>query len=371
MTAARTRWEGRLLVVGTGLIGTSLGLAARAAGADVLLADVDSRRVDLAVSLGAGRPAEDAVGSAAAADLMIIAAPPAAIGPIAEDAIQRDLARTVSHVGSVQTQPQVYLETHGCPVSRFVGSHPIAGRELSGPAHADAGLFQDRPWVVCPTDATAEDATEMVLGLVRACGAQPVLLDAGAHDRLFARLSHVPQLVASALAASLAELAPEGVALAGAGVRDTTRLADSEPEMWAEIAIANAGPVAAGIRAVAEPLLAVAAALEAHDDGHAAVRRLLEGGRTGRALLPGKHGGAPTVLAEVQVVVPDQPGALADLLAAVASERINLEDLRVDHSPEQQVGIAELVVSSAARDALVSALRGAGWTVTSGASTAL
>jgi prephenate dehydrogenase len=371
MTAARPRWDGRLLVVGSGLIGTSLGLAARAAGADVLLADSDPSRVDLAASLGAGRAAAEALSDGAPADLMIIAAPPAAIGPIALEALSQRVAATVSHVGSVQTRPQVYLETQSADLSRYVGSHPIAGRELSGPSHADADLFQDRPWVVCPAGATAPDATDTVLALARSCGAHPVLLDPDTHDELFARLSHVPQLVASALAASLTELTPEGAALAGAGVRDTTRLADSDPALWAEIAAANAAPVAAGIRAVAEPLLALAAALESVDDPHAAVRRLVEDGRRGRALLPGKHGGAPTVLAEVQVLVPDQPGALADLLAAVALEHINLEDLRVDHSPEQQVGIAELVVSSSARDALISALRGAGWTVTSGASTAL
>lgn len=369
--SSQATWTGRLLVVGSGLIGTSLGLAARAAGADVVLTDRDPRRVDVAVSLGAGRRAEGPGGDSGTVDLMVIAAPPAAIGSVAVEALGHGLARTVSHVGSVQVQPQLQVETAQVASNRFVGSHPIAGREVSGPSYADATLFRDRPWVVCPTAVTDPDATETMLSLARACGAHAVVLDAATHDALFARLSHVPQLVASALAASLAVLPPDGAALAGAGVRDTTRLADSDPQLWAEIAVANAGPVAAGLRAVAQPLLAVAEALESSPDPQDLVRRLVEEGRSGRALLPGKHGGAATPLAEVQVVVPDQPGALADLLAAVAHEQVNLEDLRVDHSPEHQVGIAALLVASSAQQALVDALRGAGWSASSGASTAL
>ena len=364
-------WERSLLVVGSGLIGTSLGLAASAAGADVRLTDADTRRLELAVAQGAGQPTtlDEAVGEPV--DLVVVATPPAAIGSLAATAIALGLGRTISHVGSVQLQPQLYLETKGVAVDRYVGSHPIAGRELSGPWHADGGLFQDRPWVICPTPTTEPGATDEVIALARACGAKPVALDADAHDRLFARLSHVPQLVASALAASLTGLTADGVALAGAGIRDTTRLADSDSGLWAEIAAANPLPVAAGLRAVAEPLLELVAALESGADAHDAVRRLVDRGRDGRALLPGKHGGAPAVLAEVQVLVPDQPGALADLLVAVARQKVNLEDLRVDHSPERRLGIAELVVAASARDQLVSALRANGWTASAGASTAL
>jgi prephenate dehydrogenase len=255
-------------------------------------------------------------------------------------------------------------------VDRFLGSHPVAGRELSGPAHASADLFRDRPWVLCPAAGTAPEAVAAVRRLADACGAMPVELDAATHDRLFAHLSHVPQLVASALAATLASLTAEGAALAGAGIRDTTRLADSDPAMWTEIALANAAPVAAGLRDVADELRAVAEGL-AGPDGAAAVHDLMSRGRAGRALLPGKHGRVATELTEVEVVIPDQPGALADLLAAVAAQQVNLEDLRVDHAPGQAAGVAELVVTPDVGPALVDALRAAGWTATAGSTTAL
>jgi prephenate dehydrogenase len=366
-------WDGRLLVVGAGLMGTSVGLAATAAGAEVLLDDADRARVDLAVSLGAGRPASR--GPADPADLVVVATPPSLVGELAADAIRTRRGRTVTHVCSVQSLPQRDVEVSGVSLTRYVGSHPVAGRELSGPIHAAATLFRDRPWIICPTDRTEQEATDQVAALARACGAEPVTLDAARHDQLFARLSHAPQLVASALAAALTDVARDGVALAGQGIRDTTRLADSDPALWAEIATANAEAVAAALRAVADPLHAVADALAAAEAAPAAaaaaVRDLLHAGRQGRALLPGKHGGAPAALQVLQVVIPDRPGALAGLLAAVADNGVNLEDLRVDHAPGQAVGTADLVVQPAASAALEEALRAAGWTVSSGPATPL
>jgi prephenate dehydrogenase len=231
--------------------------------------------------------------------------------------------------------------------------------------HASADLFAERPWVVTPTRASAPRAVDAVMALARVCGARPVLLEASTHDALFAQLSHVPQLVASALAGSIASMSGSAAALAGTGLRDTTRLADSDPELWAEIVNANATPVAAGLRAVADPLLRLADDLENGGDAAVAVRALLDRGRAGRALLPGKHGGAPVDVELVQVVVPDEPGALARLLADVAAEEVNLEDLRVEHAPGQPLGIAEISVLPGARERLAAALSARGWTVTS------
>lgn len=362
------RWDGRLLVVGAGLIGTSIGLAARAAGAAVELTDADPRQAQLAASLGAGDVRAADAGTSV--DLALVAVPPRATGRVAVELLRTDMARTVSHVSSVQTLPQLEVEAAGRRVDRFVGGHPIAGRELSGPVHATADLFRDRPWVLCPTPASAADALDTVRDLARACGADPVVRDAAEHDRLLARISHAPQLVASALAASLLELGSDDAALAGSGMRDTTRLADSDPRLWQQIVAANAAPVAAALRGVTTPLLALASALEA-GAGDEDLAALLNAGRQGRALLPGKHGRRPTALAVVHVVVPDEPGALAALLAAVAAEQINLEDLRVDHAPGQPVGVAELVVAPDQDERLLAALRGAGWTATGGASEAL
>src|SRR3954447_2856948 len=138
-------WDGRLLVVGAGLVGTSLGLAAAAAGAEVLLTDRDRRRVDVAVSVGAGRAAAEQEG---AVDLLVIAAPPSAVGPLVIQAIRAGRAGTVTHVCSVQSLPRREVEAAQVPVNRFLGSHPVAGREVSGPVHGTATLFRDRPWII-------------------------------------------------------------------------------------------------------------------------------------------------------------------------------------------------------------------------------
>lgn len=355
-------WGRRLLVVGTGLIGTSVALAVRHSGADVLLSDADEGRLATAVAAGAGH----ALGAGAdpSVDLVVVAVPPAQVARVVIDALRRMPLAIVTHVSSVQTLPQWEIEASNGDISRFVGGHPIAGRELSGPAHASPDLFAERPWVVTPTSASTPAAVAAVMALARACGARPTVLDAEAHDALFAQLSHVPQLVSSALAASIAGMSSGDAALAGAGLRDTTRLADSDPGMWAEIITANATPVAVGLRAVAEPLLHLAEALETGTGPDQAVRHLIDEGRAGRALLPGKHGGAPIEVRLVQVVVPDQPGALARLLGDVAAESVNLEDLRVEHAPGQPLGIAEISVLPGAYEPLVAALTARGWTVT-------
>jgi prephenate dehydrogenase len=364
-----TGWDSRLLVVGTGLIGTSVALAVRAAGGDVLLSDTDERRLATAVSAGAGRPFEPGQHDA---DLVLVAVPPSRVGEVVAAHLRLMPNAVVSHVSSVQTLPQGEVEAAGADLSRFVGGHPIAGSERSGPVHASADLFVERPWVLTPTATSSPESVDAVRALARTCGARPTVLDAAVHDALFAQLSHVPQLVASALAGSIAAMSGADAALAGTGLRDTTRLADSDPDLWAEIITANAAPVAAGLRAVADPLLQLANALDAADQAidnasatDTAVRDLLERGRAGRALLPGKHGGAPVEVTLVQVVIPDEPGALARLLGDVAAEEVNLEDLRVEHAPGQPLGIAEISVLPSAYDRLVDALARRGWTVTS------
>jgi prephenate dehydrogenase len=356
-------WGGRLLVVGTGLIGTSVALAVTAAGGEVLLTDTDPRRLSTAVAAGAGQALDP--DRRIDVDVVLVAVPPSRVGELASHHLRSMPGTIVSHVSSVQALPQREVEAAGVDLARFVGGHPIAGRELSGPVHASADLFIERPWVLTPTSATAPAAVETVSAVARACGARPTLLDASVHDAVFAQLSHVPQLVASALAGSIAAMSGAEAALAGTGLRDTTRLADSEPDLWAEIIVANASPVAAGLRAVAEPLLALAGDLDDGGDAGRTVRALLEGGRAGRALLPGKHGGAPVEVRLVQVVIPDEPGALARLLADVAAVEVNLEDLRVEHAPGQPSGIAEISVLPGAHDRLVDELTGRGWTVTS------
>jgi prephenate dehydrogenase len=354
---------GRLLVVGAGLIGTSVALAARLAGYEVWLDDIDRERLSLAVSVAGGRPSTDGLHRV---DLAVAAVPPGAVGGVIAGLVTSDIAPIVTHLASVQLQPQLEVESLIPGFDGFVGSHPIAGRERSGPHHASADLFTKRPWVVCPTGESAPAAVEAVSGLARACGAVVTVMSAAAHDTLLARLSHVPQLVASALAGSLVGLERSEVALAGTGLRDTSRLADSDAALWAEIVAANPAAVAAALRAVVTPLSDLADVLDSADPAGSAdaVHGLVSRGRAGRDLLAGKHGQRAVRWAAVSVVVPDEPGALARLLSDAADAEVNVEDIRVDHSPGQPFGVVELDVQPAQGEPLATELSRRGWTAT-------
>jgi prephenate dehydrogenase len=355
-----TSGAGRLLVVGTGLIGTSVGLAARKAGYEVLLANRDPDRLAVAVEVGAGERWDGSL----PVDLAVVGLPPAVLAAEIARLQRAGVASTITHVCSVQLQPQVEVEAQIGQWSGFVGSHPVAGRERSGPHHATGDLFEDRPWVVCPTAGSSTASIDAVDALARACGARVSRMPAADHDALLARLSHVPQLVASALAAALVGLDREDVAIAGSGLRDTSRIADSDPALWAEIVAANPAGVEAALEAVLEPLQALREGLAAGEPPAEAVRALVERGRAGRQLLAGKHGQLAVPWATVTVVVPDEPGALAKLLADAADGGVNVEDIRVDHSPGLPIGLIDLDVAPGRSGDLVAALEQRGWRAT-------
>jgi prephenate dehydrogenase len=241
----------------------------------------------------------------------------------------------------------------------------LSGRERSGPAAARADLFLGRAWVLCPSPQTAPAALTAVTGLASTCGGQPVQLSAAAHDRWVALVSHVPQLVATAMAARLAD-APDGaLALAGQGLRDVTRIAAGDPGLWTQILAANATPAAEVLALVAQDLADAAAALAAggDEDGLKQVTDLLERGGAGVARIPGKRGGPAPHYAVVQVVIPDRPGELARLFNAAGEAGVNIEDVGIEHSPGLPAGVAELSVRPEAVDRLTSALAARGWPV--------
>jgi prephenate dehydrogenase len=349
-------------IVGTGLIGTSVGLALSGRGVTILLSDRDPARVRLASELGAGRPVDG--GSGQRVDLVLICVPPSEVATELIRVQNLNLGVIYSDVASIKAKPQQEAQRLGADLSVFVGGHPVAGRERGGPAMARADLFLGRPWVLAPTPETSSAALEAVRALVAECGAVPVELDAGAHDTALALISHTPQAVASLLAARLTDTDAATVQLAGQGLRDLTRIADSDPDLWAQIAYGNARPLAAALGGLAADLARLAAALDAGDEqGAAAFRAVVAAGNAGRARLPGKHGARAARYATVPVVVSDEPGALARLLVHAGEAGINVEDLSLEHSPGAPVGLCELFVQPATADALAAVLTERGWVV--------
>ncbi len=189
----------------------------------------------------------------------------------------------------------------------------------------------------------------------------PVRTDAAAHDRWVALVSHAPHLVAAAMAARLETAPPEALDLAGQGLRDVTRIAAGDTGLWTQILAANAGPVAEVLAAVAADLAEAARMLT--DGEPKSVATLLDHGQAGVARIPGKHGGEPREFTVVQVVIRDEPGELARLFDAAGAAGVNIEDVRIEHSPGLPVGVAELSVRPAEAVTLLDALEAGGWPV--------
>ncbi|MFD5760154.1 prephenate dehydrogenase/arogenate dehydrogenase family protein, partial [Streptomyces sp. NPDC127044] len=187
------------LVIGTGLIGTSAALALSQRGVVVHLTDHDPEQARTAAALGAGT--DEAPGGPV--DLAIVAAPPAHVAATLADAMRRGVARGYLDVASVKGGPRRELEALGLDLSAYIGSHPMSGREKSGPLAATGDLFEGRPWVLTPTRDTDTEVLNLALELVSHCRAVPVVMDADAHDRAVALVSHMPHLVSSMVAARL------------------------------------------------------------------------------------------------------------------------------------------------------------------------
>lgn len=359
---------GAVRIVGTGLLGTSLGLALRRRGVDVELADPSPTAVALAVDLGAGvrGPAEVPVG------LVVVAAPPDVVADVVAAELAAHPAATVTDLASVKAGPLRSLQDEGVDLTRYVGSHPMAGRERSGAVAARADLFAGQPWVVCPHPASSPAAVADVRAVAAAVGGIVSELAAQDHDDAVALVSHVPQLLASLAAARLESAAPAALALSGQGLRDVTRIAASDPELWTQILGANAAAVSEVLEGVRDDLARALDALSAlagesptapARGARATVAGLVARGNAGQQRIPGKHGAPHTSYAAVPVVVPDRPGELARLLHDVGAAGVNLEDLRLEHSQGQPVGLAEVLVVPEAAAGLVAALRELGWTV--------
>ena len=223
----RSEWlTGPVLVVGAGLLGTSVGLACRRSGLEVLLSDLPVEHVRTASGMGAGR----ALADGDAPQLVVVAVPPDHLGAAVAAALEAHPEAVVTDVGSVKTGPwRAVADSPSC--DRYVGGHPMAGSERSGPLAASASLFDGRPWAITPHRDSRPVAVEVVEDLVRLCGGVPVWLTPEEHDRAVARTSHVPHLLSVLAASRLAEGPENHLALSGQGVRDVTR--GSTARSWA------------------------------------------------------------------------------------------------------------------------------------------
>lgn len=356
------------LIVGTGLLGASIGLGLRAAGIDVLLTDPSPSAQAVAQDIGAGRALspQDEPGT------VIVAAPPDVTGSEVVKALQRwpnaiviDIA-SVKHAIATQVAEAVTSgEVTAQDALRYLGTHPMAGRERSGPVAARGELFTAAPWVLCTTPETPQRVIDVASDVARLLGATIYHMTTLEHDAAVAQISHLPQIAASLLASRLQDTTVQALQLAGNGLRDTTRIAASDPSLWVQILTANASqilPELHGMKADLDRLIATLS--EPYAPGaRLDVAQLIDEGNRGQARIPGKHGGPAQSFAVVTVLVDDTPGAIVNALQAVADAGVNVEDLRMDHSSGYQVGMLEISVVPGHKKHLVAALTDLGWKV--------
>jgi prephenate dehydrogenase len=358
-TPVSARTSGSVRVVGSGLLGTSIGLGLSALGVDVELDDASPSALALAVDYGAGRRPD---GTHPA--LVVVAVPPDRVAEVVASELVAHPDALVTDVASVKAAPLAALTATGADVSRYLGGHPMAGREQSGPMSGRADLFLGRPWVLAPHEATTDEQIAVVEALVLDLGATPVRLAAERHDAAVAVVSHAPQLIASLTAARLVDAPHEAIGLVGQGMRDVTRIAASDPALWVQIISANAAQIAPVLEDLRDDLDAVLLALAdpTAPGAPSAIADALAAGNAGVGRIPGKHG-ADLLLASLIVLVDDTPGQIARLLTEIGELGVNLEDLRLEHSPGAQIGIVEVFVAPEAAAPLTADLAQRGWRI--------
>ncbi|MDN6158488.1 MAG: prephenate dehydrogenase, partial [Brevibacterium sp.] len=308
----------RIHIIGTGLLGASLGLALSAQNYQVSLEDTSPTAQQLAADLGAGRvlnttSAGDAPNERAIDEepqIVVVATPPDVAAPTIAAALSTYSNATVTDVASVKTRLLESVRELVAPsdLDRYIGCHPMAGREKSGAIAARSDLFTARPWVICSDEDTPRSRLGEVVTVAEATGASVIHLDPRIHDAAVAKVSHVPQVIASLVASQLRHAPLDEVALAGQGLRDVTRIAASDPRLWTQILAGNSEEVRSVLLDLRTELDEVITALELGPGSTGALAKAIALGNEGHDRIPGKHGQAPTKYAVVTILVPDTPG---------------------------------------------------------------
>jgi prephenate dehydrogenase len=349
----------RVAVVGTGLIGTSIAMAAVRAGETVRGFDTDPESLAGAAERSGLAPSSTLEGCVAGATVAFVCTPIPALAELVAEVLTLAPDAIVTDVGSVKSHVMADVAARAEPshLERYIGGHPMGGSERSGPEHASASILDGVVWVLCPSDPVPQSSVAHLSAWVDKVGARPTPMDAERHDRLVAMVSHLPQVASTTLmglAAAEEAGEPEILLLAAGGFRDLTRLAASSPHLWSDILLANGDAIVRAIDLYVERLTRLRALIGEQDAGE--VERAFGDAKRARLSLAAK----PQVKAGVavlQVPVPDRPGVLAEVTATMSEAGVNIEDLQIVHSPEGGRGTVHLTVVAGAAEEAERALR--------------
>jgi prephenate dehydrogenase len=331
-----------LAVVGTGLIGASVALAARRAGVeDVRGYDPDEEALSGAVERGAVEAAGSLGEAVGDVELVVVAAPVARLAASVAEVLEAS-SGTVTDVGS--TKGAVVRAARSD--ARFIGGHPVCGSEARGPSNARAELFDGATWFLTPVAQTDPERYRTLHAFVSSVGAVPVAVDPDAHDRLVALTSHLPHALANLLVNQAGATRIDGhepLAAAGGSLRDMTRVAGANPRIWIDIFLDNAGAVRESLAEHRRRIEQLEAALESGDAGFLA-RWIAEASGNRRRMLADAYED-PGALQRLRVHVPDRPGVLAGITQALGAERINIEDFELQHMSPERGGVLTVLVT--------------------------
>jgi prephenate dehydrogenase len=343
---------GKVRIVGSGLIGTSIGLGLVQRGIAVEMVDSDPSAQALARDLTGGVVVVDP-------ELVIFALPTSGLSEVIQSEIAINPQSTLMDVGSVKNEVVLQVKTFSGLSTRFLPTHPMAGREIGGASSARADLFQGRSWILTPEPDCAPESKNLVLELITLLGATPIELTALDHDAAVAKISHLPQIAASLVAKQLSGTPAEWMELAGQGLRDTTRIAGSDEKLWKEIIYSNRAEISELLISLQNDLAQMIKSL----DDPAKVAELIAAGRDGKAMIPGKHGGKAREYSYLPIVIDDKPGQLGAIFNECAAMQVNVEDLNIEHSPGQLSALITLSLSADDAEKLSSHLTSIGWNV--------
>jgi prephenate dehydrogenase len=353
----------RVAVLGTGLVGTSIAMAAVRAGDAVRGWDGDGDHAERAADRGGFRAVGSLDEAVHESELVIVATPIATLGEVVVRALAAAPRAVVTDAGSVKgvVVAEVTARATADEAARFVGGHPMGGSERSGPEHASASVVDDIVWVLTPGPGTAPEAVDRLEAWVRSIGARPIRMDPSRHDRLVGFVSHLPQVASTSLMGLVADEEadePEILLLAAGGFRDLTRLAASNPGLWSEILLSNREAVVDAVDLYVERLTRLRDLIgRARGEDVRAAFAAAKAARLTLAAKPQVRSG----VAVIQVPIPDRPGALAQLTAALGESGVNIEDLQIVHSPEGGRGTVHLTVAATAADVASTTLAAHGF----------
>lgn len=323
-------------VIGAGLIGTSIALALKNAGKKVEV--VDSNSSNLAIASDLVKSEEIST-----PDLILVAVPVEVTKQVVLKALLDNPGSVVCDLASVKSDLQVEIAKLSDGVKRFISLHPMAGRESSGAESARADLFDGRAWIGIKNSTADQQTQSLVSELIDLCQGNLYWFTAKEHDELVAAISHLPQLVSSALAAELLGLSEDQLNVAGQGIKDMTRLAKSNPLLWSQIFLQNRLSLVPAIQSFINSLEQLKDDIEKNQLKN--IVAFLEKGNSGKEKIPGKHGARSREYAYLPIVIDDKPGELSKIFNICAEVNVNIEDLTIEHSPGQETGLITLAVS--------------------------